>query len=466
LIEPTAAEDADRKALFDHLGVTDASIDRIRTLLFAYYTGLASLSPQASRDHLVFLYLTQAHAGSLDSLAFSKVYVFTQQGSSQRLIWPAREDVYIRDTNEYGTEKLLKRTSPGLNPGDDAPGLAVLFLHEKYFEDAPDKPAGHTLTWRDFLKHHLNVQIRPRLVFSPSQQSALSNITRYLQRHRPEVFLRVMHYYWKTEGQKNLTKPSNIAEVCAMEALCRGHRMIPLCETYLPTPSLERLQARYMVDSEPFPFLELLFQPTDDADSDGWNFLHTEFRVGRHDGLDFYLTMLRSILNANGSAESVVNSPRIYGVYGRIQAKLLSEIKIKQTVEVMRDTFLGMITSVRNLFETRAAILIPASRGRQATWVRPSQCLWDGPEDMQTKFPVKSLCQTYFAAAEPEAGSLEQFFRITLGLSDCSWRDLVDEVRHLKETSCTDFDRINALYKLIHASVGRTEDANDIEQLR
>ena len=124
-----------------------------------------------------------------------------------------------------------------------------------------------------------------------------------------------------------------------------------------------------------------------------------------------------------------------------------------------------MLKSVRELFEARSAILIPGSRGRRPAWVRPSQCLWDGPEDMQTKYPVKSLCQAYFTASESGAGSLDQFFRTTLGLSDCSWSYLVDEVKHLKATSCTDFDRFNGLYSLINKSIGRT-NVDDIERLR
>ena len=84
---------------------------------------------------------------------------------------------------------------------------------------------------------------------------------------------------------------------------------------------------------------------------------------------------------------------------------------------------------------------------------------------MQIKYPVKPLCQAHFAASESGASSLNQFFRATLGLSDCTWSHLVDEVKHLKAASCTDFDRINGLYILIDKSIDRTE-VNDIERLR
>lgn len=84
---------------------------------------------------------------------------------------------------------------------------------------------------------------------------------------------------------------------------------------------------------------------------------------------------------------------------------------------------------------------------------------------MQTRYPVKALCQAYFTASEAGASSLDQFFRSTLGLADCSWSHLLDEVKYLKATSCTDFDRISDLYTLIDQSIGRT-NVDDIERLR
>src|SRR5436853_2355710 len=123
-----------------------------------------------------------------------------------------------------------------------------------------------------------------------------------------------------------------------------------------------------------------------------------------------------------------------------------------------------MLKSFRELFEARSAVLIPEFRGQRPTWARPSQCVWNGPQAMQTKYPVKPLCQAYFAASEFGASSLDQFFRATLGLSDCTWSHLVNEVKHLKATSCTDFDRINGLYTLIDKSIDITK-VNDIERL-
>lgn len=339
LIDPTAAKNADRKILFDYLGATEASTDHVRQLILDRFRSTdivdaASVSLQTSRNHLEYLYLTHPREDVVVPLAFHSIFVFTQE---EVPCWPYRIDVYKPDNDEYGAKQLLKRTPPGPDPGSGAPGLSVPFLHQVYLDGIPDKPAGHSLSWTDFLHRYLNVQKGPRLICNPTQESAsLSEITHYLQRYRPELFLPVFHYYWPVEGQKIATKSSVVAEMRAMEVLCRRDCMTPLSLTYLPTPSLERLQARYMVDQEVFPFLKLPFPPNDDAESDPWEFLHTTFKVGRYDDLVFYLIILHCILSANKQAENVVNSPRVYGVYGRIQATLLAcEVQSMPNGEIM-----------------------------------------------------------------------------------------------------------------------------------
>ena len=140
---------------------------------------------------------------------------------------------------------------------------------------------------------------------------------------------------WWTVGNGAYFYCANANKIGAGRPVERHSRIVPPSDkpsNCAPryVPSLERLQARYMVDTELFPFLKLLLPPHDDAESDGWEFLHTNFGVGRHDDLDFYLTILSSILDANESAETVMNSARVYGVYGRIQANLVPEDQSRQ----------------------------------------------------------------------------------------------------------------------------------------
>ncbi|RMZ78170.1 hypothetical protein DV738_g4087, partial [Chaetothyriales sp. CBS 135597] len=82
---------------------------------------------------------------------------------------------------------------------------------------------------------------------------------------------------------------------------------------------------------------------------------------------------------------------------------------------------------------------------------------------MQTKYPVKSICQAYLTPSESGFSSLEQFFTGILGLTDYSWTHLVDELKYLKDAaSSTGFDKIRGLYGLIDGSI----DRNDHENIR
>ncbi|KIW90949.1 uncharacterized protein Z519_08732 [Cladophialophora bantiana CBS 173.52] len=164
-----------------------------------------------------------------------------------------------------------------------------------------------------------------------------------------------------------------------------------------------------MADSEYFPFLELPLPPSDDAESNTWEFLCTHFGVERDDELHFYVSILESIVDANKSAETVTNSPRLYGVYSRIQAGL-QNVRIPES-------------EIRKLFEEKSAILIPEGRNQRA------------------------------------------FFRTTLEPPSCSWTHLVDELKHLKTSGCTDFDQINSLYTLINELIGQT-NVDNVQKLR
>ena len=324
LIDPIAARNSDRKILFDYLGATEASTDQVRSIILNRYNSLrnpARVSLQTSRIHLEYLCVTQKLADVVVPIDFRNVYVYSQDES---ILYPTTTDVYEPDSRAYGAKELLKPTPSGPNPGDGAPGFSVPFLHQVYLEDIPHTPAEHPFSWTGFLIKYVNIRQLPRLVCTPATMPAhLSSITNYLQLHRPEVFLGVIHRYWRAEGRKIAARESTTAEMRAMEVLCRGGKKIQLFKTYLPTLSLERQQARYMEDKQFFPFLELHYPPHDDAGFDKWNYLHKNFGVGRYADLAFYLTILGSILDANKSAGDVKDSSKVYGVYGRIQANLL-----------------------------------------------------------------------------------------------------------------------------------------------
>jgi len=84
---------------------------------------------------------------------------------------------------------------------------------------------------------------------------------------------------------------------------------------------------------------------------------------------------------------------------------------------------------------------------------------------METKYPLRSLYETYLRWSETEKSTLTQFFKSSLGVCDCAWDSFVDEIKHLKATKCTDFDRINGLYVRLDGlkSTGKGHDEGGLK---
>jgi hypothetical protein len=321
LIDPVAARNADRKALFDHLGVVEAPTSLVREMIYAMLgANENTVNLQTSRSHLHYLYLTQRQLDASSPFPH-RAHVLTKDGRS---VMPFFTDTYVCDYTRYGARELLKREEPGPGRGDGAPGFTVTFLHQGYFANVPEAPVGHPLSWRRFLNRYVFIRLSPRLIRKAfCDNASLSDITCYIQRHRPEIFVTVLYYYSQTQVKEIAEKNTTANELRKMEVLCRGDRMIALSETYLPTPTLERLQTRFMADGEFFPFLKLSFPPKDDASSDPWEFLHSSFGVGRHDDLDFYLEIHDRILMENQSVVSSGCLARVCTLYQRIHSKLV-----------------------------------------------------------------------------------------------------------------------------------------------
>lgn len=58
---------------------------------------------------------------------------------------------------------------------------------------------------------------------------------------------------------------------------------------------------------------------------------------------------------------------------------------------------------------------------------------------------------------------LSRFFKQDLLVADTSWKDVVDDLKALKETGCTDFDRIAGLYRYLEGLDECADSATQIE---
>lgn len=94
----------------------------------------------------------------------------------------------------------------------------------------------------------------------------------------------------------------------------------------------------------------------------------------------------------------------------------------------------------------RRCIYIPRS-GNSCCWALPDQCVWDAPQNLQSKFALELLYSPYFRTNGMDSSYYAHFFRDSLGVADCTWKDCLDELRALKFSSCSDSDIITGIYK-------------------
>ncbi|OCK73843.1 hypothetical protein K432DRAFT_364328 [Lepidopterella palustris CBS 459.81] len=425
LIDSTAAKNPDRRKLFTLLGVTTASVETIRRMIFQKYTSgemAKSLFPSSryfgflsSQSHLKFLYLTHIEL-SVCRPDYGELGIYTQDES---LVRPNEVDVYISNNHPYSAHELLRQTNAGTEPGSGAPGFAVSFLREEYLQEIQSQPNYHNLTLLDWLYSCLGIRRHLRLISNGS----LTDICKYVAEHRPEKFLGTLQYHWQLEKQAILGSDDIVETLRNIEVLCQGDEMHNLSKTYLPLPELKQCCARFVEEGESFPFLKLEASLSQ-ANLSEWMFLHSAFGVRSRDDVDMYLTILVKI-SKNKWGDMFKRVARVFDLYQVLHAKYLESEKS------FRDNFL---------------VLLPGDRVTRYPWAAPETCRWDAPPDMRSRHPLGSFYDNYFRGSETNKSTLTQFFRGTLGIRDCTCFDFVDELKELKQTNCSDFDMIKGLY--------------------
>lgn len=94
-------------------------------------------------------------------------------------------------------------------------------------------------------------------------------------------------------------------------------------------------------------------------------------------------------------------------------------------------------------------IYVPEDSTHEAKWTNPEECVWDGPTELTLKYPLKLLYASKFQQFERDRPYLAGFFSNTLNIPNCDWTHIVQEIEEFKTSGCTDFDRINKLYKFL-----------------
>jgi len=317
VVDPKAFANADRKKLFDYVGVQTASVSFVRQAISEIYKPGFRLYPADAAAHLRFLYLTQ----HLAKPAFNYDSIRLAPDGEDPFQRHDSVDFYIRDDDPYGAGELLRQTTPGPNPGDGAPGFKVFFAHECYFEVTPDPPAKDSLSWKNWLHSFFHVRRHPRLL--DKDRTKLSDITRYVAKHRPEAFIGFFKATFPLENPLDGKTMDVVKELGALDVLCSDGKMRRLDSTYLPTKELKEFCSRFLCDNEVFPWLHLEAGLSHDKIPRGWEDLWRAFGLSfNRPDTAFILAVLQSILEKSPDAENLVKPERVYELYVYLQTEL------------------------------------------------------------------------------------------------------------------------------------------------
>ncbi|OTA86918.1 hypothetical protein M434DRAFT_399722 [Hypoxylon sp. CO27-5] len=428
LVDPAAARLPERKALFTNLGVQEASVDKIRNKILLTYQSTGPRNLEASLSHLKFLYLTHN----------SKHSTFTYQGISlydtSEELCPKGHDIHCLDTAQYSLWQLRNKV--------DADKLRhwpknIHFTNKKYLENTPSGPQQHDVVWKDWLHQYLGVRRHPR-IFKLSvlghDVSALSEECQFVAENLPSELLGFLRYSWNSE--KFGITPERTEALKALSVPCQGEEMVPLSETYLPSPQILERRGEFMRNGEFFPLLDF---GDDSGKLSQWDFL-LDFGVKTSPDLDFYIDILEHIQFSNPDPSDLVDPSRVLHLYLRIQMEC-SDTSDENVRKVRR-------SKIRTFFEENDGIFVPSWEQVDSSWVEPDDCTLDGPISMRTLYPVLPLYRAAFVKSNLDFPNLTTFLRDTLEIPKCSWNHIVDELKSLKTSDC-EKSEVQGLYKYL-----------------
>ncbi|KAF0329343.1 ino80 chromatin remodeling complex protein [Colletotrichum asianum] len=412
--------DHQRLLLFKSLGVTSAEIQLVRRKILQSYK--RDTRPEftigASKDHLKFLYMTEYLVSR--NWPYESIPIFSHRGECQR---PNQQTMYLANDDPHGAEEVFKPTSPGPNPGDGALGYNVVFVNREYFEDEPRAPQGQKRSWRAWfsdrlgVRTHIDIQIISDLFSSVIH---LSDESRYIQLSRPNKFMACVVQWYNRSPSLQLKE----GEIRCLQSSTR----------------LQERVARFIGEDAFFPWLWLERQEVNEAIPPKWKNLLSKLSVGQPvNDLEFALVILNRFIDAYADSMNPARISRLFELYQHIH------IQYRES-----DNRVAAAEIIRNAFQTRRCIFVP--RDELHKWALPDECVWTAPLDMRTKFALERLYQPWFRTNGTNSNSTYlNLFRSMIGIEDCTWAILIDELKELKASKCDDTDQIGTIYKALNA---------------
>ncbi|KAI0200443.1 hypothetical protein F4808DRAFT_470402 [Astrocystis sublimbata] len=420
----------DRLKLFKNLGVKIASVDMIRKSILRFYLENREPDLVTSVKHLGFLFST--HEDPERMREFEEYAELKLLDQNERLSSPSDNQMYISNADSYGAWELFR-----CKPDQNAAGFPTRFLHQEYFVNTLAETEEES--WVDWL--YDSVGVRRYVEFGPDKHGM--EALNYILTYRPEKFLGAFHEFFlrdPTSARSTKVDPSTAI-------LCRGGRKIPLTDTYFPTNDYMARTEKFLGQEVFFPWLQLEFQNDSNNVPPSWKSLLDILKIPvDHTDIDFALVMLKYLVAAFNSGASAVNTTKLFELYDYIQERCWGSENLADEIQ-----------KIRVFFSATPYVYIP---GPKLIWTVPELCVWDAPQDLATKYVLKSLYGECFCKRGCECPYFPRFFMETLGIrTSCSWEDYVAELEELKDNECDNIDTITGIYEAIDAL--RTADIDE-----
>ncbi|KAF2637273.1 hypothetical protein P280DRAFT_509902, partial [Massarina eburnea CBS 473.64] len=350
LVEDVAASDPHRRALFETMGVKKCPKQTVLSRIEEYHGNLRGTFDLYS--HFRYLYNFHPRPESVREW----IRVPAENGYKK----PTTTPLYFPSDQRYDTQGLLP-----LEYQTKDNNLA-LFIQKDLVELVGPEVQCQGLSWKVWLQRATGARYHPPLL-QPSKSSSneVSRIMTKVLGIKSELFLGTLKEHWdgyKSDAERILPQLKD----CKVQ--CDTDSAEPLHTTFLPTIEIKSRIQDLGVASK-FPLLRLPdVECLDETAQQEWHFLE-KFGVRRTIDLEFYKRVL-DLMSAKPHVN--VSTRKVTEVYNSMAS--LARVQDED--------------DLRSFFNTSEAIAL-AMNSDSSAWFKLDKCLWNGPEFLNVKFPLK-----------------------------------------------------------------------------
>ena len=94
----------------------------------------------------------------------------------------------------------------------------------------------------------------------------------------------------------------------------------------------------------------------------------------------------------------------------------------------------------RNDFAANGRIYAGPSVDETSLWLTSEECVWSGPSWLRVKKRLDTVKKYH---------ELRSFFQLTLGIADATWKDALEELKGMKESSTSNIEIVRDIYRTL-----------------